>query len=71
MHDGIAHMELWAPIPEHPGYEASDLGQVRSVDREIVTRAGRTVSLTGRVLSPQRRCSARLPQWVVTLGRGR
>ena len=30
-------MEIWKAIPNHSGYEASNLGQVRSVDR-IVTK---------------------------------
>ena len=28
-------MEIWKPIPEFEGYEASSLGNVRSVDREF------------------------------------
>lgn len=37
--------ERWAPIPKHPGYEASDMGRVRSVDRVAHGRR-----LKGRVL---------------------
>lgn len=55
--------ETWAPIPGHEGYEASDLGQVRSVDR-----VSRGRKLKGCVLSPQRLPSRHLQ---VSLGRGK
>lgn len=42
--------ERWAPIPEHPGYEASDLGRIRSVPRERVGTCGRVFHFKGRVL---------------------
>ena len=32
-------MESWKPIPSQPGYEVSDLGRVRSVDRVVVAAA--------------------------------
>jgi len=32
--------EIWLPIPNLPGYEASDQGQIRSVDRVIETKRG-------------------------------
>jgi hypothetical protein len=48
-------MEIWKSIPNHGGYEASNLGQVRSVDR-IVTRIvfGKIVlqPRNGRILVP-------------------
>jgi NUMOD4 motif/HNH endonuclease len=40
--------ERWRPIPRWPGYEVSDLGRVRSVDR--VLSDGRQAS--GRLLTP-------------------
>lgn len=42
-------METWKTIPSEPGYEVSDLGRVRSVDRTIETVSGKR-RLTGRVL---------------------
>lgn len=48
--------EIWKSIPSHEGYEASNMGRVRSVDRfeEYVSRTGKVVRrrITGRVLSP-------------------
>lgn len=42
----------WRPIPSAPGYEASDLGQVRSVDRVVETVRGPR-PYRGVVLSPK------------------
>lgn len=45
--------ELWAPIPSYEGYyEASTAGQVRSIDRLIYYKDGRTRLHPGRLLSP-------------------
>lgn len=45
-------MELWKPIPGHDGYEASNYGSIRSLDRTILD--GRTThgvkNIKGRVL---------------------
>lgn len=48
-------MEVWKPIPGFDGYEASDLGRVRSIDRLVSHRKsiGSTKVLKGRVLKPQ------------------
>jgi len=49
--------EIWKPIVGHPGYEVSDLGRVRSIDR-IIERAAtkRTKAyawpLKGQLLAP-------------------
>jgi hypothetical protein len=43
--------ERWLPIPGHDGYEASNLGGVRSVDRVVVYKDGRKFRKNGRVLS--------------------
>lgn len=43
--------ELWKPIPSEPGYEASNLGRIRSVDRHVQTSKGVRV-YRGRVLKP-------------------
>lgn len=63
-------METWKPIPGHDGYEASDLGRVRSVDREIpgVFKGTAAVRLwRGRVLKLQRLSTGYL---LVHLGKG-
>ncbi len=61
--------EVWKPIPGHPGYEASDLGRVRSLDRRV--RCGRNGNgrrlVKGRVLRPGRMTSGHLS---VALGKG-
>jgi hypothetical protein len=47
----LAGPEFWLPIAEHPGYEASSYGRVRSLDR-IITRAnGAPQTWEGRVLA--------------------
>lgn len=42
--------ELWLPIPEHDGYEVSDFGGVRSIDRLIIRRNGRPLRRQGQIL---------------------
>lgn len=42
--------ERWLPVAEFPGYEVSDHGRVRSVDRVSVHKNGRRFNLRGRVL---------------------
>lgn len=32
--------EIWKPIAEHSGYEVSDIGRVRSIDRTVMTARG-------------------------------
>ena len=45
--------ETWKPIPSTGGmYEASSLGRIRSIDREVGHRWGGTATKKGRVLSP-------------------
>lgn len=44
-------MERWVPIPGHLGYEVSDQGRVRSVDR-IVPHPRGNLTLQGKVLQP-------------------
>lgn len=58
--------ERWLPIPGHDGYEASDHGRVRSVDRVIRDSLGRVRRLRGYVLSPVL-AGSRDPRWTVTL----
>lgn len=50
--------ERWLPVAEFPGYEVSDHGRVRSIDRISVHKNGRTFNLRGRVLK-----QGTLPPW--------
>lgn len=49
--------EVWKPIPGHAGYEASDHGSVRSVDRAVLQRdaRGRVYQrrFVGKLLKPR------------------
>lgn len=48
--------EMWKPVPGFEGdYEVSDQGNVRSVDREIVTRAGVRKLAKGKIIAPNTR----------------
>lgn len=44
--------ELWRPIPGFSGYEASNHGQVRSLDRIVVMTNGRQRRHYGRIRKP-------------------
>jgi hypothetical protein len=46
--------EKWLPVPDYPGYEVSNHGQVRSLDREVGSRWGTPKRLKGRILSQAR-----------------
>ena len=45
-------MENWQAIPGYPGYEVSDLGRIRSMDREIICSNGVRKHYKGRTLKP-------------------
>lgn len=45
--------EIWKAVVGHPGYEVSDRGRVRSLDKRVRCRGGKTRLVTGRVLKPQ------------------
>ena len=46
--------ETWKQIPGHPGYEVSDHGRVRSVDRYVETTNGQRRFYRGKMLRPGR-----------------
>lgn len=47
-------MEEWRPIKDYEGlYEVSNMGRVRSLDREIITSNGKKIHLKGKILKLQ------------------
>ena len=53
--------EIWRPIPRHAGYEVSNRGNVRTVNRLVVRSNGirYTVAARSRRISVDRRCGLR------------
>ena len=45
-------MEEWRSIPGHAGYEVSDQGRVRSIDRWVTYSDGRRARFKGKILAP-------------------
>lgn len=61
-------MDRWRPIPGYEGlYEASDQGQIRSVERAVTGRDGRTLKFSSVALSATETDGGHLK---VTLSRG-
>lgn len=62
--------EIWRPVVGYEGhYEVSDLGRVRSVDRELVSHFGRRLyrrTYKGHILTPSLVAGRR---WIVALSR--
>lgn len=64
-HFGVSRV-LWRPVLDHPGYEVSSAGEVRSVDRIVSTRTGER-NYKGKLLKPS---SGADGYQTVCLGRG-
>lgn len=47
----IPLVEEWLSIPDLPGYEASTLGRIRSLDRTIVDSRGHSKTYAGKVIA--------------------
>lgn len=45
-------MEEWRTVKNNPGYEVSNLGNVRSVDREVHSKNGLVIRFKGKQLRP-------------------
>jgi len=59
--------ESWRQIPGHPGYEVSDHGRVRSVDRYVETKNGQRRFYRGQMLRPGKSSNG---YFTVALGAG-
>ena len=46
------HNETWRPVSGHPHYEVSDLGRVRSINRELMHHDGGSRNVHGTILIP-------------------
>ena len=44
--------EIWLHIPDYIGYQISNLGRVRSIDRDLIYSDGRKRHMPGRILKP-------------------
>jgi hypothetical protein len=47
----VSKGELWKTIPGYLGYEISNFGRVRSIDREITGKDSKTKKFPGKILS--------------------
>jgi hypothetical protein len=43
--------EMWRPVPDWPGYSISNLGRVRSEERQMIRTNGRRYTVPGRILA--------------------
>lgn len=46
--------EYWCDVEGYPGYQVSNLGNVRSLDRVVRRKNGRTLTIKGQPLKPQK-----------------
>jgi hypothetical protein len=50
----MTNTETWLPVTGYPGYEVSDRGRVRSLDRQVRSRWGTPKTLKGKMLAQAR-----------------
>lgn len=48
----LNHSEIWLPVSRHDGYEVSNYGRVRSIDRWVGSRWGGLRPYPGKLLTP-------------------
>lgn len=59
--ENVIELEVWKDIPEYEGlYQVSNLGRVRSVDREVLCRGGKTRISLGKILKQGKDTNSRL-----------
>lgn len=44
--------EIWQPVPNYIGYEVSDFGRIRSLDRMVVRKNGAFQKRSGSIMTP-------------------
>lgn len=52
--DELFTNEIWKDIPSCPGYQASSLGRIRSINRLVIGSDGRKFNMKGKILKTKR-----------------
>lgn len=45
--------EIWKKLEENDSYMISNLGRLKSVDREIITSNNKRIKLKGKIIKPR------------------